>query len=267
MNEEVLLKSPFNVGSRSIASLEEDELLESLHNSDSHDASGDVEDGAWPDWTDEQKEVMSNHLNYKLDEIERIKKEIEQINKAWRNGRIMEVKKKSLKRPEGDLHSIIFRTSAPKRKKDQSFKSYSNDEFNAYLKKLLIVEIVPDIQDEAMPTNDIHQMALHLSKCHSLIQDNDKKSLNAKLKLGKKLNRSKKIYAKLKKKNENWSVWIDKSVNISISYANRCIMLHKLVKEYPKLSQLNISFTELFQMKKKISDVFKENSTIASEWK
>jgi len=60
--------------------------------------------------------------------------------------------------------------------------------------------------------------------------------------------------------------WLERCVKMSTSYANRCILMHKMVKTYPKLNQLKISITEMFRIQKKIKEVFR-NSEIAKEWK
>jgi len=80
----------------------------------------------------------------------------------------------------------------------------------------------------------------------------------------------KKIHRQEKKINKyiekSWSKWLVSCVDMSTSYANRCILMYKMVKKYPKLSQLKISFTEMFRMQKKIEEVFRNNE-IAKEWK
>jgi len=48
----------------------------------------------------------------------------------------------------------------------------------------------------------------------------------------------------------SWSKWLEERVKMSASYADCCILKYKMVKKYPKLSQLKITFTELFSMKK-----------------
>jgi len=91
----------------SVASLEEDELLRSPTNSDNSKGSSD----AWPMWTDDQKKVLNDYLNYTLEKLQRIQNDIEQINAAWIGGPIEKPKRKrkGLKKPESDLNSIIFK--------------------------------------------------------------------------------------------------------------------------------------------------------------
>jgi len=146
----------------------------------------------------------------------------------------------------------------------------SDVEFNEYLKIFVFENIIQEVPDEVMHTYDIFQMAIHLCNCYKLIQQKDNDSLNTKLKLGKMLNQVKKIHRQEKtsknKIEKSWSKWLERCVKMSTSYANHCILMHKIVKIYPKLSQLKISLTEMFRMQKKIKEVFR-NSEIAKEWK
>jgi len=45
----------------------------------------------------DQKKVLNDHLNYKLDEIQRIRNDIEQINAAWKGEPIEKPKRKRIK--------------------------------------------------------------------------------------------------------------------------------------------------------------------------
>jgi len=64
-----------------------------------------------------------------------------------------------------------------------------------------------------------------------------------------------------------WSNWLETGTGITVISARQYTDMAKLVKKYPKLGNLRISFTSMRDMKAKIKTTFEENPQIAKYWK
>jgi len=96
------------------------------------------------------------------------------------------------------------------------------------------------------------------------------KALNAHIYAGKSFLNYQKLFKVLKKPGSGtklpWGKWLNNVVKISKSYVYRHIQMYLLVKDYPGLRQLSMSFTELFKKKDRISSLFLLDQNLAQEW-
>ena len=163
------------------------------------------------------------------------------------------------------------KTSTTSEGRRRDISQMSDEEFNEYLKSLLRHnEDIVESTAQLMPTTDLQSMGLYLNNSYSLIKGRETELFKEYLDYGENLTLAKKRFDQLKKENksqEKWGDWIEKNVKISASYVRRLMQMSRLVNEYPKLKELNISFTELFKIKLKIEEVFTRNHEISTYWK
>ena len=223
---------------------------------------------AWENWTDEQKAILAEHLNYKLDVLTHVKKEIEQINLAWQSGPLDKNKKlKSVKKPTSSLDSLLF-TSEGKTNKKQNMQNMSDLEFNDYLKRHKTDrQISHDV--DCFVGDNLEVLAKRLKSKFAHLKEKECDILNDKIEFGLMLLDAKRLF-KQKKASKlvkgSWYQWVDANTEICKSYANRCIFVADFVKQYPKLRTLNMCFSDLYRIIGKMKSVFK-NTEIANSWK
>jgi len=154
-------------------------------------------------------------------------------------------------------------------------KNMSAIDFNEYLKTLrrrqsINVDQEAIIQQSVMPTDNVDEMGVFLKQIYSKIEDDETILMNNYLQLGVYLRDAQKrfkLYKKESKDEITWYEWLYENTKISGEKARQLTGLAKLVEEYPKLKDLQISFTCMRAMKTKIESVFKSNPKIALEWK
>ena len=94
--------------------------------------------------------------------------------------------------------------------------------------------------------------------------------MNKQVQLGVYLKEAKKRfdhYKKLSRSKETWYGWLKTKIDMSDSCARQLTGLATLVEEFPRLKDLQISYTRMRELKPKIEATFLENQEIASYWK
>jgi len=155
------------------------------------------------------------------------------------------------------------------------WKNMSAIDFNKYLKTLLRPQSSNAnrekvIQQSIMPTDNIEEMAVFLKQSYKNIRDDETVLMSKQLQLGKDLLVAQARYSHFKiesKSKTTWAEWLESNTDISVSYARQVKLIAKLVQEFPKLKDLQISFTCMREMMPKIKSVFTSNQKIALEWK
>jgi hypothetical protein len=145
----------------------------------------------------------------------------------------------------------------PKQKKKTKPKFDSRDELNNYLKSHLTDE---SCYNKLITTpigeigNDLKDMANHLKDTNDRA---DGTILQVYYILGSQLNNARAKFNKKKERPEKWGEWIKKNVGLSISHCSKIRVVANLLNKYPKLLKLKgISFTELYNLRKEIIDLF-----------
>jgi DNA replicative helicase MCM subunit Mcm2 (Cdc46/Mcm family) len=155
------------------------------------------------------------------------------------------------------------------------WKNVSAIDFSEYLKTLrrpqsINVDQEAIIQQSIMPTDNVDEMGVFLKQKYAKIEDDETILMSNYLQLGVYLRDAQKRFKRYKKESKDeitWYEWLYEKVKISGEKARQLTGLAKLVEEYPKLKDLQISFTCMRAMKTKIESVFKSNPKIALEWK
>jgi len=84
--------------------------------------------------------------------------------------------------------------------------------------------------------------------------------------LGSKLNNAKARFDELKSNEETWGRWVKTNVGISIYHCNKVRVVGDLLTKFPRLQNLKgISFTRLYNLRKKIMELFTDED-IANKW-
>ena len=225
---------------------------------------------AWPNWSDEQKDVLIQHRDY-------YSKQIELIAKAWEHGPQPAKDYTTIKAPVSDLKSLIIDYSGKKGgrkvKKQAAISKMTDTEFNTYLKSRLrndAARQVMSTQCVEMPSESLESMADFLKKRHQEINSADNEILKWKLMFGEYLSLAQKRFMAIKRQQKfegKWETWIKKNVGISFAYAKQLMKMQSMVKDYPRLRDLSVSFTELYGMRKRIEIIFGRCGEIRKEWK
>ena len=117
-------------------------------------------DGPWEGWTDEEKDVIKEHISYYLLLINTNKQKLKEMYKCWTTGPVPKsLVKKVPPMPKSDISFIYSEKNSKKKsiKDDNTFLDYlkskycSNDEM------------------AEMPTHDLNKIAKHLRKRKDLI--------------------------------------------------------------------------------------------------
>jgi hypothetical protein len=142
-------------------------------------------------------------------------------------------------------------------KVDNYLKSHITDE-NCYEKLMADEDFnnIVTLQDIAKTLEDSKGLA-------------DGASLQIYYRLGTKLNVAKARFSKIKRKvvnKQKWSQWVKQNVGLSASHCSKIIAVANLLTKYPKLRSLKgVSFTELYNLRKKITELF-SNEDIVKNW-
>lgn len=240
---------------------------------DDEDLEGGVQrivERPWAKWSDEQKDVLIQHRDYYL-------KWIELINKAWAHGPQPAKDYMAIKAPVSDLKSVIIKANRAKKggrkeKKQAAISKMTDTEFNAYLKSRLNDSAQQDMSDEQwaeMPTESLESIANFLKKRHQEIKSAENEILKWKLMFGEYLSLAQKRFMSIKRQQKlegKWETWIKENVGISFAYAKQLMKMQNMVKDYPRLSNLSVSFREFYGMRKQIETVFGRCVEIRKEW-
>jgi len=112
-----------------------------------------------------------------------------------------------------------------------------------------------DDNQSEMPTDDIVKMGEFLKNERIKDEKEETLLLKRKLRIGDYLIAAKRRYSHYKiqtKCKETWGEWLWTTTGINEKSAQQYTSLAELVKQYPKLGQLNISFTHMREMIPKI---------------
>jgi len=223
--------------------------------------------GPWQQWSDDQKKTMMLWLNYELDIIARAKDKIEEINKCWAKGPIPKSQVKKVPTPPKTDLSFIYTEGKSKEK-----GTGDDNEFIDYLKSKCSNNENTDEHFDEMSTSDLDEMAEHLRKRFIQLGKATNTLLLEHISVGGDLERAKNLFKSLSRKRRNqskisWELWISNNVKICKRYANKHILVYRLVTEYPELKKLTISFKELYAISGKIRTVFSRNNAEGLKWK
>ena len=145
---------------------------------------------------------------------------------------------------------------------------------DAEVHEFLQGKVVNDSRTETVPvkmvSSDLKSVAEYLNSVYVEVKEGDSLSLRKHLKLGKGLITAKTIFDIDKRKNktkETWADWVKNNTTISEAYARQHKEVALLIREYPKLETLAVSFTELFKMKNKIKEMLVKNIEFSEWWK
>jgi len=175
------------------------------------------------------------------------------------------------KMPEIKLNEI-FRKRPPKTNKNKlDIKGMTDVEFDGYLKEMLLSGSTDFQQTDSqiMPTQDVEEMCRYLKKNYESLRRKEANLFQDYIKYGTDLAVAKKRFKHYKiqaKCKDKWTVWIENRTGWSSRYTRQLIEVADLVKDYPKLKRLNVKFTEFYDLRKKIVQVFLENEQIRSFW-
>lgn len=209
--------------------------------------------GAWSGWNEEQKQVISDHFQYTLHRLEL-------INKCWAQGPTHRKDMEQL--PKSDLHSVIFHGKSKGKAKKTTIASMTSTEFHNYLQELLIPKTLngSSISDENFEDEETmvkfltHRFMLLGVKANSLLSDH--------VDFGRAIRNAKTLFNCKRKEwsiTDKWEKWISLKTGMSNSYVRQHVQVYELISRYPRLRQLNITYTELFKMSKKIDVVFTDD--------
>lgn len=209
------------------------------------------------------------------------------IEKAWAEGHLLAKEYDEVRAPVSVLRSVVVKAGPGSEGKESVSKKVKgrisakekpvavakmeDGKFNDNLKGFLCDGTLCELSlHPEMPTNNLDDMAKFLKTQKKEISERENSLLIKHLKFGEHLIEARLVFM-AKKKNDKlpdtWEDWIQRNAEISLSYAKRHIQMTKLVKEYPKLNKLALSFKELFVLRNKIKQVFEKNESMRREWR
>jgi hypothetical protein len=221
-------------------------------------------------WSVSDLRILESHERYRTQMIEKLNSELSLIRKAKAEGKlsIQEKETCTVTRPLGNLDQVMFF--------DAERKAIDRHAFNMRLKSLKVCADAVNYwsseeADSTFANGDLNEIAIFLNDNYAFIRNAKNDNLKEKLKFGHKLFRAKQQYATQKmllkaSGIKTWKGWVKLNLTTSLRYADICVSMYKLVDKFPKLADLSISFTELYKMSSKITEVF-EDTQIAAEWK
>ena len=151
--------------------------------------------------------------------------------------------------------------------KTKNFKTMNAFEFSTYLKQFIKPNESNNEVDnsEEMPTGSIDLMCAFIKKKYDKINIS---TLNSYIQLGQYFITFKEHFDKIRietGERKTWEKVLEKETGLKPASVRHYKNLAKLVKKYPRLKNLNISFTKLREMLPKIKIVFRDQS-IAAKW-
>jgi hypothetical protein len=177
--------------------------------------------------------------------------------------------------PTSDLKAVIVNVTKKKRKmtvkqRNIAVSKMSTEDFNAYLRSKLRSDVqVGHMEYDVMPTENLAVMAHFLLMKNKDITASDNEILKLKIQFGEWLCVAQRRFMAVKRReklHDTWNSWILAQVKISFKYAQKLMQMSKMVKNYPKILNLSVTFSELFGMRKKIQMIFSKSTDIGNEW-
>ena len=220
-------------------------------------------------WTDQQKKIMMDHVNYYLNLIDSSKQMIEEINKCWQDGPIEVSEVNTPQKPKSKLSFMYLAKEVDSTKNNINKPKMSDSDFLRYLESKLIPEqeyvSCPQIE---MPKSSLDAIQNHLKARYVSLKNTKNTELSDHIKLGAELSQAKKLFYSLNKNPKIiWHKWISDTVKISKRYADKHISIYKFIHKFPKLKNLSISFKELYGISNRIKILFATEKNIADKWK
>ena len=164
----------------------------------------------------------------------------------------------------------LSKTQKSKAQKNNKIARMTDEEFISHLEILLKPNKDESTITSKMPTANLEIMGNYLKVKYDKIKGKETELLNNYLQYGDDLCEARSKFGILKAKSkckETWEQWIETNTTICYSMVKRYIQMSRFVKEYPKLKKLQVSFTALFEMKRKIEQVFKNKPDLSKSWK
>jgi len=123
----------------------------------------------------------------------------------------------------------------------------------------------------------LESVAKYINALHEKVLQSNLTSLRNHLELGNGLTRAKEIFDVGKNKKdknktvkqkttETWVAWVEKNTPVKESYDRQLRVVARLVSRFPNLGNLAVTYTELYNMRKKIEDVFTRNPSFYEYW-
>lgn len=213
----------------------------------------------WSQWTEEEKEMINQHFNY-------FNNMLVLVNQIWESG---PSKNRLPKKPSCEITQFLeIGAGHKKKKKSDSISDMTGEEFHLYLSAKLDPVITTETTCK-LPSNLI-DMPEYLDESYIKLRSIEAAALKIHLELGKRLNFAKgKFDAEKRKKRQiiTFGMWIQENTKIKEACARRHREIALLTEEYPKLENLNMSYTEFLKIKNKIKEVFQEDKEIGRKWK
>ena len=214
-------------------------------------------------WSKEKDKQLQEHIEYHA-------KYVEYLNDIRVNG---PSKRPYPKQPASTLKSVLSkktRTTDTSKERCLKISQMSDDEFDSYLKLLRNPTVVHQNEVSAvMPTTDLVSMGIYLRNSCALIKDKESALLKDYVQFGCNLKLAQKRFDQCKKENgsnQTWEQWIKENTSISASYARQIVEVSELIKDYPKLKELRVGFTEMYKMKSKIKEVLTRREDLREYW-
>src|SRR5271165_5468224 len=138
-------------------------------------------------------------------------------------------------------------------------------QFDEYLKSQLVREFKDRRSEKQLDMITMIDVASELNRIHETLKEDNCQLLRNHLDMGHVLNLAFVKFTVEKrqlKSKETWSQWLQKHTKMCSSYSRRHRDMADLVKTYPGLGDLGLSFTDLFKLKGKILTVFGSNILI-----
>ena len=253
-------------------SLNEDELLGEYR--DLPETLCALSISVYPGWTDTQKKAMVEYTEF-------CHKQIEYIKECWKNGPSRNIFPTP---PDYDIAAMLKNDSSlrgktkgrrvkqTKKTEILAVKSMSDSEFNEYLKSKLVTDYIPcPFTSVGMewPAESLEYVAVFIVRKWIDLKNKDGRNLSDHLDFGQFLNAARKRFNTEKREHKlkmTWKNWTDTNTGISEAYVRQHIEIARLVRVYPKLRNLAITYLHLFLLKGKILSVFTRNLKIANWW-
>lgn len=175
-----------------------------------------------------------------------------------------ELKEYIPQKPKEDLLNAIYG-------KPTVCKALTGKDLHEYLKSLLIVNT--DHSSFSLPQGevDIQQILQCLQTGWKILKQGQRQILKHSLEYGWLLEKAFHIYSLCRlagntMQSKNWKDWLEKHVGISAGHARKLREMHKLFKNYPKLHNLGISFSELYSRRKYVEQMLEVFPDINCFW-
>jgi len=146
------------------------------------------------------------------------------------------------------------------------------DDFNAYLKTKLPSTIVSNEQnvEQTEMNNEEDKMIGDLKDLYAEIIKTETLILKKYMLFGEHLIGFKEYYIRLKIQKlckERWPEWLLTKTNIKVDSVKQYIGLAEAARIWPKLKELDISFTHMRKILPKIKKTFIVNPNIGEQWR